>query len=88
MTVVKLITAVAGLILLASLSACWKGEIRQTCDEPEPYQSAIEGKHIVVPDGLDSLDELKEIPIPRADSPPRPEGSKCIDYPPSMQTSS
>ncbi len=85
MTLVKFSTAVAGLILLGSVSACGDKEIRKTCDEPQPYQSAVEGKHVVVPEGLDPLDEFKEIPIPRADSPPRPEGSVCIDYPPSIQ---
>lgn len=88
MTFVKLTTAVTGLILLASLSACGRGEIRQTCDEPERYQSAVDSKRVVVPEGLDPLDELKEIPIPRADSPPRPEGSRCVDYPPTIQSSS
>lgn len=88
MTLVKLITVVAGLILLSGLSACNRGGTLDTCDEPEPYQLVVEGKHIEVPEGLDSLDEFKEVPIPRADSPPRPEGSKCIDYPPSIQSGS
>jgi hypothetical protein len=72
--------------LLASLGACGKDEIRVTCDEPQPYQSVVEGKPIEVPEDLSPLDKFKEMPVPAADSPPRPEGSTCIENAPSILT--
>jgi uncharacterized lipoprotein len=77
-----------GLVVLTGIAACGKHETRTTCDEPKPYQSAVAGKRIVVPDGLEPLDEMKEMPIPKAESEPRPAGSKCIEYPPSITTGS
>jgi hypothetical protein len=84
MTPTRVITTISSLILLSSLVACGRGEIRMTCDEPQPYQAVVPGKRVVVPDGLDPLDEFKEMPVPKADTPPRPEGSKCIEYPPPL----
>ena len=84
MTPSRVITTVAILILLSSLAACGKEKIRTTCDEVQPYQTVVPGKRVVVPEGLDSLDEFKEMPIPESNSPPRPEGADCIDYPPSI----
>jgi len=84
MTLFRLIATVASMILLGSLAACGKEEIRTTCDEIQPYQTVVPGKRVVVPEGLDSLDEDKEMPIPAAESPPRPDGAVCIDYPPSV----
>lgn len=88
MTLNRAITIISGFILLSTLAACGRGEIRTTCDEPQPYQAAVRGKRVVVPDGLDSLDELKEMPIPESDAEPRPVGSKCIEYPPSVRSGS
>ena len=82
MTLSRVITTVASLILLSSLVACGKEEIRTTCDELQPYQTVVPGKRVVVPEGLDALDQYKEMPIPESQSPPRPAGSACIDYPP------
>ena len=47
-----------------------------------------EGKRIVAPEGLDSLNELAEMPIPRADpnAPQMPPGV-CNDRPPMIQSS-
>jgi len=86
MTLIRVITTVSSLILLGSLSACGKDEIRRTCDEAQPYQSVVAGKRVVVPEGLDPLDEYKEMPVPKAETPPRPEGAECIEYPPSILT--
>lgn len=72
-------------ILLASAAAGCGGTVDLTCDEQEFYETATEGKRIEVPEGLDNLDELKEIPLPQA-SPreERPEGSPCLDLPPTI----
>lgn len=88
MTPKRLTASILGLILLVNIGACGKGEIRTTCDEPQPYQSAVAGKRIVVPDDLEPLDEAKEMRVPKAETPPRPAGSKCIEYPPSINAGS
>lgn len=73
--------------LLVSLSSCGRDKaIVTTCDEPQAYQAVVPGKKVVVPDDLDPLDEFKEIAVPKAESPPRPPGSKCIENPPSVVT--
>jgi hypothetical protein len=77
-------TTVFSLLLLASLGACGKDEIRVTCDEPQPYQSVVASKHIEVPEDLAPLDKYKEMPVPEAESPPRPEGAPCIENAPSV----
>ena len=80
-------SSVAALLLPAVFSGCfWGGddEIVTTCDEPKAYQSVVGGKRIEVPDGLDPLDDFREMPIPEAETPPRPEGARCIETPPSV----
>jgi len=70
-----LIAAVAG------LAACG-GSKNLTCDEG-PYQEAVGAPRIQVPEGLDSLEPLREIPLPDASPrPDRPEGAPCLDRPP------
>lgn len=73
------------LILLGNLAACGK-DVDITCDDVQTYQLAVAGKRVEVPDGLDPLDPLKEVPLPKA-SPrtERPAGSACIDRPPKVQ---
>jgi hypothetical protein len=88
MTATRLITAGLSLIVLSTLGACGKDEVRTACDEPQPYQSVVPGKRIVSPEGLDELDQYREMPIPEAKSPPRPEGSSCIEYPPAIPPAS
>ena len=73
---------ILSLCLLSNLAACGKDKFMRKCDEPEPYQSVVASKRVVVPDGLDPLDDLKEMPIPKSDSPPRPDGAGCIASPP------
>jgi uncharacterized lipoprotein len=82
MTPSRVITIGASLLLLSSIAACGKEDIRVSCDEIQPYQTVVPGKRVVVPEGLDALDEYKEMPIPQSESPPRPKGAACIDYPP------
>jgi uncharacterized lipoprotein len=76
MMLVRLIS----IVMLASLAACGSGS--KTCDEG-PYQEAVLGPRIVVPEDLDNLEQIREMPLPAA-SPqaPRPEGSPCIEKPP------
>ena len=70
-----------------ALSGCFgSGEIKETCDEPEPYQTERQGKRIEVPEDLDPLDTFKEMPVPEAETPPRPAGARCITAPPSIRT--
>jgi hypothetical protein len=84
MTPTRVITIISSLIVLSSLAACGRGDTRTTCDEPQPYQAVVLGQRVVVPEGLDPLDQYKEMPIPTSEAPPRPAGSKCIEYPPSI----
>ena len=78
----------AAVTLLTGLSACGGDEpIRPTCDELQRYQTVVEGKRIVVPEGLDPLNEFAEMPIPKSqDAPSRPPGSPCIELPPRIET--
>jgi len=85
MTPTRVITTISSLIVLSSLVACGRGDVRTSCDEPQAYQAVVPGQRVVVPDGLDPLDQYKEMPIPKAESPPRAEGAKCIEYPPSVR---
>lgn len=75
-------TAVVAAVLFGSLSACGKDEILDTCEDPQPIQA--EAKRITVPEDLDPLDELREIPIPKAETKPRPPGARCLESPPSV----
>jgi len=86
MTRITKIGMIALMLSLGGLSSCGKDEIRDTCDEPQRYQSVVEGKRVVVPEGLDPLDDFKEMPIPKSQTAPRPEGSRCIQSPPSVKT--
>ena len=72
------------LALLSGLAAC-SGDKSRSCDDEQRYQLAAEGERIETPDDLDDLDPLREMPLPEASPrPPRPEGSPCIDLPPSV----
>lgn len=84
--ITRAVILASGLFVLVSLSACGKDKGRPTCEEPQAYQSVVAGKRIVVPDGLKPLDEFKEMPVPKAETPPRPEGAGCIENPPAVGT--
>ncbi len=77
-------------VLASGLSACFGDKnIDYSCDEPQRYQQVSAGKRIEPPEGLDPLNELMEMPIPKAEgAPARPAGSPCIDLPPSMLSGS
>jgi uncharacterized lipoprotein len=77
----NLLVAIA---LLFGVSACGGNKV-QSCDDVRYYQLAEEGKRVETPADLDGLDPLTEMPLPEASPrPPRPEGSPCIDLPPSV----
>ena len=75
----------AGLILSAVIAACGGNDtVEVDCDDGSKYQNRVEGKRVVSPEGLDSLNELAEMPIPRADpDAAQPAPGKCVDMPPS-----
>jgi hypothetical protein len=75
---------ILSLFLLSGLAACGKDKFMAKCNEPEPYQSIVASKRIVVPEGLDPLDDIKEMPIPKAETPERPEGVVCLSSPPAV----
>jgi hypothetical protein len=80
----KIIRLLALLLPIAGLIACG-GPVDLTCDEVRLYQEARPGKRIEVPDDLDELSPLRELPLPQASPrPPRPEGSPCMDLPPNV----
>ena len=82
----KTINLLVLLVLLWAVSACGGNE-HKSCDEVRSYQLAAEGKRIESPDDLNDLDSLREMPLPEANPrPPRPEGSPCLDLPPSVLT--
>lgn len=60
-----------------------------TCDDPQPYQSAVETGKVATADGLNELASTDEMTIPRA-SPrdPRSPGDPCLDLPPTIQATS
>ncbi len=68
---------IAGILAVLGLNACGKDDVMPSCDEFQPYQAVVEGQRIVSPDGLDPLDEYKEMPIPKSETPARPAGSAC-----------
>ena len=81
MTMSRLIAVLA---LGAAMSACGgNGTKVVDCDEGLQYQNRVEGQRVVVPEGLDQLNEYAEMPIPRADpDAAQPAPGKCADTPP------
>ena len=72
------------LFVLAGVAGCG-GPVELSCDEVATYQLATDGKRVVTPDDLDSLESLREMPLPEASPrPPRPPNSPCIDRPPEV----
>ena len=78
---------IAVLLLSTSLVACGGNDpLLVDCDEGSQYQNRTAGKRIVVPEGLDPLDEFAEMPIPKADpEAAEPPPGKCVDMPPAVR---
>ena len=68
----------------AALAGCFGDKaIDRTCDEPKFYESAQRGNQIRSPEGLDELEEYRQMPIPEpTNTTPRPAGLPCVDLPP------
>jgi len=75
---------VATIITAATLSGCGGDDlINYSCDEPQRYQAVKPTKRVEAPEGLDPLNELAEMPIPKPENvTERPKGSRCIELPP------
>lgn len=74
--------AVLAIALL--LSACGRNDTKEiNCEANLKFQNRVEGKRVVAPEGLDQLNQLAEMPVPRADpnAPKMPPGA-CNDQPP------
>ena len=72
---------------LAVLAGCGN-EVDLTCDDPRPYQEAVQNERLRTPEGLDAPQPAREMPIPEANPrPERPKGSPCLDLPPRIQAS-
>ena len=83
------ISLLAALVLGLSLTACGGNQPKEIdCEANLKYQNRVEGKRVVAPEGLDQLDALAEMPVPRADpnAPKLPPGV-CNDMPPRIQVS-
>ncbi|MBT8107206.1 MAG: hypothetical protein KJP17_03160 [Gammaproteobacteria bacterium] len=78
---------VAVLITGFMLSACGGNDTKEVvCKNDLRYQNRVVGKRIVAPQGLDQLDEYKEMPVPQADpDAPQPAPGTCDDMPPVIQ---
>jgi len=72
------------LAMFAAVTGCGGNDtVDEDCDKPQRYQAAVEGKRVVVPEGLDPLNEFSEMPIPKADpDAPEPPPGRCVDSPP------
>jgi hypothetical protein len=73
-----------------ALSACGGNDTKEVdCEKGLKYQDRREPPRVVAPDDLDQLNELAEMPIPRADpnAPEMPEGV-CNDQPPLIRVGS
>ncbi len=77
------------LALIALLAACGGNDTKEVdCQSSIEFQNRVEGKRVVVPEGLDPLRPAAEMTIPRADpnAPKMPPGV-CNDVPPMIQVS-
>jgi hypothetical protein len=76
-------------VLCTSLAACGGNDTKEVdCEASIEYQNRVEGRRVVAPEGLDSLNEMAEMPIPRADpNAPRMPPGVCNDRPPVIRVS-
>ena len=80
---------VSALALCMSVAACGGNDTKEVdCGAAIEYQNRVEGPRVVAPEGLDSLNELAEMPIPRADpNAPKHAPGVCNDVPPMIKVS-
>jgi hypothetical protein len=77
----RVAVAIAVLTMLAGLSGCGS-DAQLICDEPRRYQQSTLHTGVRSPEGLDNLDTLRAMPLPKANpAPERPAGSPCLDGP-------
>ena len=70
------------MLVFAGMVACG-GKTNLACDKPQRYQEAVDSEGLKAPEDLDSLEPLREMPLPEANPrPERPKGSPCLDLPP------
>lgn len=76
--------------LVLALAAVGIGGCAETaqCNKPKTYQQAKVGKHVEIPEGLDALNEDKELTIPKASPQAPPPPGACLDMPPTLRTDS
>ena len=76
-------------MLCTSLAACGGNDTKEVdCEASIEYQNRVEGRRVVSPEGLDPLNEMAEMPIPRADpNAPRMPPGVCNDRPPVIRVS-
>ncbi len=75
------------LLLIGVLGACGNSGGSKKCNKPQRYQESVQNERLKSPEGLDSLDTLREMPVPEANpAPERPEGSPCLELPPRIFT--
>ena len=80
---------IALLLCGMSLTACGGNDtVELECDGGERFQNRTVGKRVEVPEGMDSLNEFNEMPIPEADpNAVRTAPGRCTDMPPPISTS-
>lgn len=80
----------AALALALTIAACGGNDTKEIdCAANLKYQNRVEGKRVVAPEGLDQLNELAEMPIPRADpDAPKTPAGQCKDRPPIIKAGS
>jgi len=85
----KSLRVAAVLITGMAISGCGGNDtvVTADCDEGLKYQNRTVGKRVVAPEGLDQLEEIAEMPIPKADpEAAKPVPGKCVDMPPRVGT--
>jgi hypothetical protein len=79
----------SALTLCLALSGCGGNDTKEIdCEANLEFQNRVVGKRVVAPEGLDQLNEMAEMPIPKADpSAPKMAPGVCNDVPPMIQVS-
>jgi hypothetical protein len=73
--------AVLALVALTLLNGCFIFN-GSDCSEPKPYQNSRLTEPVRAPDGLDELDERRDLNVPVASTPPGAGQGRCLEEPP------